>query len=134
MGEHKHNPRAIAAAQPAIRFAPGDEIFGFSFETVIELNKAKMAEVVALVDAARANGHDPRHAVPAFNPKENPEFFDYVVYNRPTVGRPSPLLPDPRQIPTAQIRAGENLRIPLVELKQRADVAFSDVERPDGVH
>lgn len=133
MGEHRYNPRAIAAAQPR-EFAPGDEVLGFSFETVLELNKEKLAEVVALIDAAKANGEDPRRVVPALNPKENPEFFDYVVYNRPTVGRPSPLLPDPRQIPTAQIRYTEHLRIPLVELKQRADDTFSKAERPEDVH
>lgn len=135
MGEHRSNPRAIAAEQyRAGNFPAGAEFFGFSFEAVLELNKEKMAEVVALVEAAKAEGHDPRRAVPALDPRANPEFFDYVVYNRPSVARPSPLLPDPRQIPTAQIRHSEHLRIPLVELKQRADVAFADANRDGDVH
>ena len=119
---------AQAAARGEIpRFPPGAEIFGFNFEPVIELNAEKMKEVVALLDAAKARGEDPRLAVPSINPTANPEFFDYVVYNRPTVGRPSPLAIREDQIPTAQIRWSEHLRIPLTALKERASAAFGGV-------
>ena len=128
MGEHRHNGRAIAAAAPAQKFPPGAEILGFSFETALELNKFKMAEATVIIDEAKARGQDPRFAVPKWNPQENPEYFDYVVYNRPSLGRPSPLALDPRQIPTAQVRWSEHLRIPLVELRARADGAFAGAE------
>lgn len=128
-GQHHRNPVAQAAARGEIpRFPPGAELYGFNFEPVIELNKAKMAEVVAIVDAARLEGRDPRIAVPNINPTENPEHFDYVVYNRPTIGRPSALAIRADQIPTAQIRWSEHLRIPLVELKARVDSAFAGHE------
>lgn len=128
MGEHRNNSRAIAASKPAQRFPPGSEIFGFQLQSVLELNKTKMAEVTAIIDAAKNRGEDPRFAVPKWNPTDNPEWFDYVVYNVPTLGRPSALAIDPRQIPTATIRWSEHLRIPLLELRARADGAFAEVE------
>lgn len=134
MGEHRFNPRAIEAAQPAPRFPPGTQFFGFESEVAIELNKEKLAEVVVIVDAAKAAGQDPRQAVPKWNPDENPEFFDYVVYNRPTCARPSPLQIDPRQMPVAKIRWSEHLRIPLKELKERVDGAFAGAEERQETH
>lgn len=134
MGEHKFNGRAIAAAQPAQRFKPGDELYGFSFETALELNAETIAKVTAEIDAARERGDDARMAAPAFSPQQNPELFDYVVYNRPTVSRPNPFLPDPRQLPTAQLRWTEHLRIPLVQLRARADEAFAGAETRETSH
>jgi hypothetical protein len=134
MGEHKSNMRSIQAAQPVPRLPPGSEVFGFSFETQLELNKEKMAEVVALIDAATAAGRDPRTAVPVISPNEHPEWFDYVVYNRPSIGRPSALQIDPRQIPTAQIRWSEHIRIPLVDLRARVDEAFAATEARGDSH
>lgn len=134
MGEHKLNGRAMAASHPAMRFPPGAQLFGFSFETAIELNKEKIAEVTAIIEAAKARGDDPRRAVPALDPTANPEFFDYVVYNQATVGRPSPLLPDPRQVPTAKLRCSEHLRVPLVEINQRADERFAAAEPREDSH
>lgn len=134
MGEHKLNGRAIQAARPAMRFPPGTQGYGFAFETAIELNKAKLAEVTAIIDAAKDRGDDPRNAVPAFDPTVNPEWFDYVVYNQAHVGRPSPLLPDPRQVPTARIRCTEHLRVPLVEINKRADELFAASEPREDSH
>ena len=134
MGEHKYNGRAIQAAQPAARFKPGDELYGFSFETALELNKETIAKVTAELDEARARGDNARMAAPAYDPQKNPELFDYVVYNRPTVARPNPFLPDPRQLPTAQLRWTEHLRIPLVELRARADAAFAGAETREQSH
>lgn len=124
MGEHRTNPTAIAAAQRTIL----DEVLGFNLAPTVELNKEKLAEVVAIVDAAKESGQDPRQAVPKWNPKDNPEFFDYVVYNVPTVGRPSALSIRQDQIPTASIRWSEHFRCPLTELKARADAAFAGAE------
>lgn len=128
MGEHKTNGRAIAAAEPAPRFPPGTEFYNHQFEVVIELNREKTAEMVAIVDAAKERGEDPRHAVPRWNPTENPEWFDYVAYNRAQVARPSPFAIDPRQIPAANIRLAEHFRMPLNELRARADGAFANHE------
>src|SRR5882672_5146780 len=114
MGQHRENPRAVAAAQPAQKFPPGSEIFGFQLLSNIELSKVKQAEAAAMMDEAVARGQDPRFAIPRWNPTDQPEYFDYVVYNVPTVGRPSPLMLDPRKIPTATIRWSEHLRIPLL--------------------
>jgi len=133
-GQHHRNPRAIMAAQPVPKFPQGTEVLGFQFEAVLELTKEKLAEAKAIIDEAEARGQDPRTAVPNWNPTEQPEYFDYVVYNRPSLGRPSPLLPDPRQVPTAFIRYSEHLRIPLVELRKRADAAFAAKESPEKVH
>ena len=128
MGEHKNNPRAIAAAAGAYRPSPGQEVYGFKLVANVELNKEKLAEAVAIIDAAKARGEDPRFAVPKWNPMENPEWFDYVVYNTPTVGRPSALSIRQDQIPTATLRWSEHLRIPLTELRSRADAAFAGAE------
>jgi hypothetical protein len=117
-----------------MRFPPGSQLFGFAFETTIELNKEKLAEVTAIIDAAKARGDDPRHAAPALSPTDNPEFFDYVVYNQATVGRPSPLLPDPRQVPTAKLRCSEHLRVPLTEITLRADEKFASAEPREDSH
>lgn len=134
MGEHKFNTRAIAAAEPAPRFPPGTQFFGFESEVVIELNKEKLAEVVKMFDELKAKGEDPRQHPLPWTPDSNPEFFDYVVYNRPTCGRPSPLQIDPRSIPTARIRWSEHLRIPLHELKTRIDGAFAGAESREATH
>ena len=128
MGEHRNNPRAIAASLPAPQYPPGTEIPQFTLQAVFELNKAKLAELVALLDAAKAAGQDPRFAVPKWNPKDNPEWFDYVVYNVPMLGRPSALALDPRQVPYATIRWSEHLRIPLLDLRARADETFDRAE------
>lgn len=117
-----------------MRFPPGTQGYGFGFETAIELNKAKLAEVTAIIDEAKARGDDPRRAVPAIDPTVNPEWFDYVVYNQAHVGRPSPLLPDPRQVPTAKIRCTEHFRCPLVEINARADETFARVEPREDSH
>lgn len=127
MGEHRRNPRAIAAAQPR-QLPPGTEAYGFELQAVVELNKVKLAEMVKLVDAAKAAGQDPRFAVPRWNTTENPDFFDYVVYNVAHLARTSSLVIDQRQIPVARIRWSEHLRIPLVELRSRADAAFAGKE------
>ena len=129
MGEHKFNPKAAAAAAGAFRPEPGSEIYGFQLIPVVELNKEKMAELVAILDAAKLRGEDPRHAIPQdWTPIKNPGFFDYVVYNVPTLGRPSVLSIRSDQIPTATIRWNEHLRIPLPELRSRADMAFAGAE------
>jgi hypothetical protein len=125
------NQRAIekAARQP---MPPGTEIYGFRLHTSIELNKETMAEITAAADAAAARGEDPRRALhmaaSQWNPKEHPERYDYVVVNVGTVGRPSALLPDPNQVPTATILLGEHIRMPLQELRGRADDAFEAAE------
>ena len=128
MGEHRFNGKSIAKFnRPAVR--PGDEMFGFNYETVIEPNEAFMAEITAVADEAKARGEDPRRALHdhamQWNPKEHPERFDYVVYGRAQVMRPNPFLPDPNQIPCANIRLSEMLRAPLAEVRGRADAAFS---------
>lgn len=128
MGAHRNNPRAVAAAVPRHIPQPGDEAYAFRFKAYLELNKEALAEVTALCDAAKARGEDPRFAIPKWNAKENPEFFDYVVYNEPMVGRPSALALDPKQIPFATIRWSEHLRIPLVELRARVDETFAGAE------
>lgn len=126
--EARLNPRAVEAAIPRRVPGPGDVAYNFTFETVIEINAEKMAEISKAIEAAQTAGTDPRLAIPAVNPKDNPEWFDYVVYNRPMVGRPSVLAINANQIPTATIRWSEHLRIPLVELNRRADEAFANSE------
>ena len=128
MGEHRNNPRSIAAAQPAPQYPPGTEIPQFTLQAVFELNKAKLAELTVMLDAVKARGEDPRFAVPKWNPKDNPEWFDYVVYNVPMLGRPSALALDPTRVPYASIRWSEHLRIPLVDLRVRADETFDRAE------
>jgi hypothetical protein len=127
MGEHKTNPRALEKAmRPS--FPPGMEIVGFRLDTTIEFNRETMDEVTRAADAATLNGEDPRRALhlasQQWNPKDNPERFDVVVWNVLTLGRPSPILPDPRQIPTAMVRVGEHARMPFAMLRARADEAF----------
>jgi hypothetical protein len=134
MGEHRNNPRAIEAAKPAERFPPGAEIFNHQFEVAIELNKEKTAEMVAIVDAAKSRGEEPRFALPKWDPTVNPEWFDYVVYNQAVVARPSPLAIDPRKIPAARIRLGEQYRFPLKELRDRTDAAFANHEARGSEH
>lgn len=134
MGEHRNNPRAISAAEPAPRFPPNSELFEHRFEVAIELNREKTVEAVAMIDAAKARGEEPRFAVPKWNPTENPTFFDYVVYNQAIVARPSPLAIDPRQIPAATIRLTEHFRMPLAELRARADAAFATHEARGAAH
>lgn len=134
VGDHHVNGRALAKAQmPA--FPPGTEVYNFQLETALELNSEAMAIVTAAGETARLSGEDERRAVHNasvdWNPKETPERFDLVVYKRFTLGRPSPLLPDPRQIPTAMIRVGEMHRMPLTELQERADEAFAMATRGD---
>jgi hypothetical protein len=128
MGEHRHNPRAQEAALPREMFRPGDEIIGFELKAVLELNKEKLAEAVQIIDTAKASGQDPRFAVPKWNPKENPEFFDVVVYNFLQLGRPSALAIDPSRIPMATMRWSEHMRVPFPELRSRADEAFAGAE------
>lgn len=133
MGEHRNNPRAIRAAEP--RPLPQvKEAFGFEFEVQIELNKEKLAEVVGLVDAARARGDDPKLAVPPYDHREHPEWFDYVVYNRAIVARPSSLVINPDQIPAAKIRLTEHTRFPLADLYARVDGAFAEREMKGTSH
>lgn len=132
MGEHHTNGRAIAKAQmPA--FPIGTEVYNFQLETALELNADSMNIINAAVETAKLNGGDERKAVTNvsvdWSPKDTPERFDIVIYKRLTLGRPSPLLPDPRQVPTAMIRVGELHRMPLTELQERADMAFAEASR-----
>jgi hypothetical protein len=129
LGEHRSNGNAIAKLhRPPVR--AGDEFYGFNFETAIEPNKDFMNEVTVMADAATARGEDPRRTVHDYstqwNPREHPERFDYVVYGRAQVMRPNPFLPDPNQIPCANIRLQEFMRMPLAEVRSRADRAFSE--------
>ena len=131
MGEHKlpkhfngDGRGDLVPMRPAVKMPKA--IYGYNIETAIELNAATMAEVVAIIDEAKARGMDPRQACPAFDAEKEPERFDYVVYRRATVGRPSALLPNPNQVPTALIRLGELERMPLTELLARADAAFAE--------
>lgn len=131
MGDHRVNGNALAKmARPS--FPAGMEMYGFRVNTVIELNAETMAEIKAIADAAEARGDDPRkalhHASQQWDPKNHPERFDYVAVNEATVGRPSPLLPDPNKVPTATIRLKELERVPLAELRKRADEAFAGAE------
>ena len=111
-------------------FPTGAELYNFQIETALELNADAMTLINEAVDRARNSGEDERRAVHNltvdWSPKETPERFDVVAYKRWTLGRPSPLLPDPRQVPTAMVRHGELDRMPLVELQTRADQAFAE--------
>jgi hypothetical protein len=107
---------------------PGDEVVGFSQQAVLEPNRVKMAEAVALMDAAKERGEDPRLSAPRWNPKDNPEFFDVVVYNYLQLGRPSALAIDPAQIPMANLRWSEHMRVPFTDVRARADEAFAGAE------
>lgn len=134
MGDHHVNGRAIAKAQMP-SFPAGTEVYSFQIETALEPNAEAVAIITAAGETAKVNGEDERRAVHNasvdWSPKETPERFDIVVYKRLTLGRPSPLLPDPRQIPTAMIRIGELHRMPLTELQERADIAFAEATRGD---
>lgn len=137
MGDHRFNGNAIAKRDrpPQPTFPPGLELYNFQIETALELNAEAMQIADAAVKAAAARGDDERDAFTLatkdWDPKATPERFDVVAYKRWTLGRPSPLLPDPRQVPTAMIRHGELDRIPLVELQARADIAFDEASRGD---
>ena len=115
-------------------YRPGDEVVGFEQKTVFELNAVKRAEAIALMDEAKDRGEDPRRAAPSWNPKENPEFFDVVVYNYLQLGRPSALAIDPNQVPMATMRWSEHLRVPYVDLRARADEAFAGAEAKGTSH
>jgi hypothetical protein len=138
MGDHKLNGRSIAKAKmPPVRL--GDEHYGFAFSTVIEPNKEFSAEITEHTDRAAAGGDDARRALHDFvsqwNPKDHVERFDLVIYTSLQVARPNPFLPDPRQVPTASLRWGEFLRVPLRDVRSRADMAFSEHSSPPrGTH
>lgn len=131
MGDHRINPKAIEKAM-RVAIPPGQEFYDFKFQVVLELNRESMDEVTKAADAAELAGGDPRRelhlAAQQWNPKDHPERFDYVVYNYGVVARPSALLPDPSKIPAATVRLNEHIRMPLTELRKRADDAFNDHE------
>jgi hypothetical protein len=135
MGAHRNNPVAIAATnRPSL--VGVDEILGFRLESAIELCQERMAEIHAAGEAAKASGGDERVAVhdvaSQWNAKEHPEAFDLVIYACATVGRPSALMPDPRNVPTASIRIREFLRLSLASLRKAADAAFVGDSAPAG--
>ena len=109
-----------------------DEILGYQTEVSLEPNRETMDEITKAGDAATLTGGDPRRAVHEaamkYNPKEHPDRFDYVVYHRATLGRPSVLMPD--RTPTAFVRLGEFLRVPYADLRARADAMFAGRESP----
>lgn len=113
--------RPASASRVATHRPPFEQAFGFEFEVVTEPNKERMAEINKAIEECRARGEDPSGL--DFDVSYDQQ--DYVVYNRVCVLRPSPLAPDPRQIPKANLRWNEHLRIPLAEVMARADVAFS---------
>jgi hypothetical protein len=72
--------------------------------------------------------------MPSWNPAENPEFFDYVVYNMPMVGRPNRFQIEQDKIPFSSIRWNEHMRIPYPDLKERVDAAFAGAEERGSSH
>lgn len=132
MGQHKINPVALAAAaRPAI--SPGDEMFGYQVQGVIELRPERAAEVAEAANACR-DQEEARLAVhrvaSQWNLKDTPDEFDFVVYDVVTVGRPNPFLPNPNQVPTAALRMEERKRWNLGDLRRRADQAFAEHGTP----
>ena len=119
MGAHRNNPIALAAANgKPIPMTIPDLVFGFEFEVTIEVNAVKMAEIKAAYEAHKAAGGTP-DTVPDF--PLTPEDQDYVVYNRPTVIRPSRFT---EKHPKAVLRWNEHFRCPLREILNRAEMAF----------
>lgn len=137
MGDHRNNPRAIEKAiRQALPSMPaGTELYGYQQRCELMLNAETMEEVVMAGQAAKLAGESQRDAVTQatkeYDPMHHPEKFDLVVFNVLTLARPSPLIHDPNKIPQAIIRHSEVLRIPLVDLKKRADEAFGMASRGD---
>lgn len=133
MGEHKTNPRAQEKAM-RVAIQPGQEFYDFQFKTFIEVNRESMDEITRVADSAELRGDDPRRALHdaamQWNPKDNPERYDYVVLKYAIVARPSALIPDRSRVPAATILLGEVERMPLAELRRRADEAFRVNEEP----
>lgn len=127
-GQHHRNPTAQAAARGEFQSPPGAEVFGFDFEPVLELNKETIVEITRDLDYAKAADQDPRPILTRYNPQANPDKFDYVVYNRPQVGRRSALaIRD--GVEMARLRWSEHIRIPLTEIRAREAEVRAEHER-----
>lgn len=129
MGAHKNNPKSIAKAAGIPPQLLGEELYQFEFQTVIQPNRAFMDEITAAGDRARLMGEDERRAVhfasQKYNPKDNPEHFDLVVFNKINVIRPSALAISQSGHPAAGLLISEHLRKPLREVRDRANEAFT---------
>lgn len=132
MGAHRNNPNSIAKAAGVDPRLLGEELYGFDFHTLIQPNRAFMDEITKEGDRARLTGGDERRAVHVasqkYNPKEHPEHFDLVVFNKINVARPSALALSQDQQPAAFLLISEHLRMPLADIRKRADEAFSNYE------
>lgn len=135
MGAHKNNPNSIAKAAGVDPRLLGEEVYGFDFHTLIQPNRAFMDEINQAGDRARLSGgtqEDERRAVHVasqkYNPREHPEHFDLVVFNKINVARPSALAISRDQQPAAFLLMSEHLRVPLADIRKRADDAFATYE------
>lgn len=125
MGQHKHNPTAIAAAARGPRPLNGEYIYQAGMQVRIEPNAKKKAEMQASYDQQKAEGV-PEHQIHIeFN--LTPEEQDLVVYVEVMQARPSLLT---TQVPACKMRVAELTRTPMVEVLSRAELAFNGGKSP----
>ena len=124
MGAHKSNPMALAAVASdvgAILRNVTEFKYAYAFEVSIEPNKAKMAEIEAMLDAAKAAGKAPADidmsnealGIDASNQ-------DYVVYHRIQQLRRIMVVDKTAII---NLRGPEHFRMPLAEVMNHAQLA-----------
>lgn len=122
MGAHRTNPMALAASAgdlaAVVRNATSFK-YDYTFEVTVEPNKAKAEEIRAHLDAELALGKDPKDINVQFDLR--PEDQDLVVYHRVRQFREIKVT---SQVAAANIRCGEHFRMPLVEVMNRAQMAF----------
>lgn len=118
MGRHKDNPLALIHQAPRPINSPYK--YGYGYEVTTEPNKAKMAEITAMLDKAKADGLSPQDI--DLNIPLTPDETDYVVYHRMQQFRESLIS---GQTKVANIRGPEHFRCPLKDVMDRADLAFN---------
>lgn len=122
MGAHRTNPMALAASAGDIASVVRNATefrYDYSFEVTTEPNKAKAAEIRDFIDAELAAGKEPKDINVHFDLK--PEDQDLVVYHRVRQFREIKIT---EQVAAANIRFEEAFRKPLVEVMNRAQMAF----------
>jgi hypothetical protein len=121
VGGHKGNPVAHMAHQASMGdimpLAASVTEFDYQYatETVLEPNKAKKAELFALMEAELAAGKEPKDVNTHFELR--PEDQDLVVYHRIVQLRRLKVV---NQTVAVMIRGSEKYRMPLHEVMNRA--------------
>ena len=101
----------------AFKMAPRitQDTYGFRQKAEILPNARRMAEIEAEVAAMKERGENVEGV--SFTLDEADK--DLVIWNEVLVMRPSPLAPDPSQVPTIGVKMEEFRRYPLSEIHAR---------------